>query len=64
MAKKTASTNSEVSSTANFVQETPTGNIDGVNTTFTLSQTPTANSGVSLFLNGNLVTQGAGADEY
>ena len=50
-----------------FVEnETPTGAINGVNTTFTLASTPaTVHSAVSsldLFLNGVLLTPGAGND--
>ncbi len=41
-----------------WVSETPTGVIDGVNTTYTLSQTPTANS-LLLFLNGQYQTEGS-----
>lgn len=38
-------------------QETPTGDVDGVNKTFTLSQTPLSNKAVSVYLDGLLVPQ-------
>lgn len=37
---------------SNFVQETPTGTVDGVNTDFVLSSTPANNNVVKVFLNG------------
>jgi len=43
------------------VRETPTGTINGVNATFTLANTPIANT-EELFLNGLLLEPGAGAD--
>lgn len=43
------------------VGETPTGDINGVNTTYTLANTPTA-SGVMLYLNGIYLQPGAGND--
>jgi len=42
--------------------ETPSGTIDGSNVTFTLANTPSANSHVLLFLNGVLQKQGASFD--
>jgi hypothetical protein len=53
-------------STQAMISETPTGAINGVNQTFTLSQTPVANSEL-LFLNGVLQTRGAlgaGTESY
>ena len=41
-------------------QETPTGATNGVNTTFTLSQTPSPSASLTVFLNGLLM--GAGVD--
>jgi len=47
---------------ANFVtRETPTGSVNGSNTTFTLAATPTAGT-EELYLNGILQDQGAGND--
>jgi hypothetical protein len=47
---------------ADFVtRETPTGTINGVNTTFTLANTPIVNT-EQLFLNGLLLEPGAGND--
>jgi hypothetical protein len=47
---------------ASFVtRETPTGTINGVNTTFTLANTPIANT-EQVFLNGLLLEPGAGND--
>lgn len=43
-------------------QEVPSGSVNGSNTTFTLSQTPTANKAVSFYLDGLLLRQGAGLD--
>jgi hypothetical protein len=49
-------------STANFVdRETPTGTVNGSNTTFTLANTPTAGT-ESVYLNGLLQEPGAGND--
>jgi hypothetical protein len=43
------------------VRETPTGTINGVNTTFTLANTPLSNT-EQIFLNGLLLEPGAGND--
>lgn len=43
-----------------WVQETPSGTINGVNTSFTLSQTPKEDECVMIFLAGLLVTQDVG----
>jgi hypothetical protein len=43
------------------IRETPTGTINGSNTTFTLANTPTANS-EQVYLNGLLLEPGAGND--
>jgi len=49
-------------STSNFVvEETPSGSINGSNTSFTLANTPTANT-VKLYLNGVRQKSGAGND--
>ncbi len=40
------------------IQEVPTGTIDGVNDTFTLSQTPTGNASVKIYLDGLFQRQG------
>jgi hypothetical protein len=54
--------NSSGLTTANFVtRETPTGSINGSNTTFTLANTPTAGT-EEVFLNGILQAPGAGND--
>ena len=45
-----------------IVNETPSGTIDGSNTTFTLANTPVAGS-VMVFLNGQLLTEG-GTEDY
>ncbi len=45
-----------------FTQGAPSGAIDGVNVTFTLSGVPTANSSVFLFLDGGIQYQGIGLD--
>jgi hypothetical protein len=42
--------------------ETPTGTINGANVTFTLANTPHANSFVKLYLNGLRLQQGASND--
>jgi fiber protein len=47
--------------TNRITRETPTGTINGSNTTFTLANTPTANT-EELFLNGILLEPGAGND--
>jgi len=39
------------------VNETPTGTINGVNDTFTLSTAPSPSSSLMLFINGQLITQ-------
>ena len=44
------------------LNEAPTGAVDGVNTTFTLAYIPATASSVMLWLNGQLLTQGAGND--
>lgn len=41
-----------------WVQETPSGTINGSNTAFTLSQTPFENETIMLFLDGLLLKQG------
>lgn len=43
-------------------QAAPTGTINGSNTTFTLSPTPTASADVVCYLNGVMQQQGAGND--
>jgi len=43
-------------------QEVPSGAVDGVNLTYTLSQTPLTSAGVKLTVNGLLYRQGAGLD--
>lgn len=43
---------------ANIVQEAPSGTINGINVTFTLANTPPANSTVMLHLNGLILIQG------
>lgn len=52
---------SATGSTGTFLTERPTGTFDGVNTVFTLSQTPVAMS-LQLFLNGQYQTAGASYD--
>lgn len=44
-----------------WVDETPSGTINGSNTAFTLSQTPNENESVNLYLDGLKLTQG---DDY
>jgi len=44
------------------LNEAPVGAIDGTNATFTLAHAPTSASSVMLWLNGQLLTQGAGND--
>lgn len=44
------------------VQEAPTGAVDGVNVTFTLSQVPAANASVDLSLDGVTQRQGGGLE--
>lgn len=44
------------------LNETPSGVINGVNTTFTLANTPSDPSTVMIWLNGQLLTRGATAD--
>jgi hypothetical protein len=46
------------SANLSFVQESPSGVVDGLNTAFTLSQTPASNASLMLFLAGFLLTQG------
>ena len=41
-----------------FVQETPSGTVNGVNDTFTLTHTPVFNSMHMLHVNGLLLSQG------
>jgi len=41
-----------------FVQETPNGTVDGVNTSFTTSNNPIFTSAHLLFVNGLLLQQG------
>ncbi len=50
------------SGTITPAQEVPSGAVNGVNTTFTLVGTPNTNSRLCLFLDGLLLTQGAGKD--
>ncbi len=45
-----------------FVQEAPTGAVDGGNVTFSLSTPPTANANVLLWLDGIVQYQGIGLD--
>jgi hypothetical protein len=48
---------------ANIIEnETPSGTVNGVNVTFTLANTPHANSFVKLYLNGLRQAQGASSD--
>ena len=47
---------------ANFNQGAPTGTINGVNTSFTLSPAPASSANVSCYLNGLQQQQGAGND--
>jgi hypothetical protein len=49
-------------SSTNLYQETPSGTINGLNTSFTLAHTPTASTNVNLFMNGVQQQQGAGND--
>lgn len=44
------------------IRETPTGTVNGVNTTFTLAATPASTSSEMVFLNGLLQEPGAGND--
>lgn len=58
----TVTLGSTIQRTANIItRETPTGTIDGANTTFTLANTPIATS-EEVFLNGVLQEPGAGND--
>lgn len=41
-----------------WLQETPTGAVDGVNDAFTLSTAPSYNSSLQVFLNGLIQRQG------
>lgn len=45
---------------ANFIQEAPSGTVNGSNVTFTLANTPIASATVQLYLDGLILTQGAG----
>lgn len=45
-----------------WLQEAPTGTVNGSNVTFTLSQTPAANFCVNLSLDGVTQRQGAGLE--
>lgn len=45
-----------------WIQEEPVGAVDGVNVTFTLSQTPTAAAAVNLSLDGVTQRQGIGLE--
>lgn len=45
-----------------FFQEAPAGAVNGINVTFTLANTPTANVNVLLWLDGVLQYQGIGRD--
>jgi len=50
-------------STGNIADaETPSGTIDGSNTSFTLANTPSPTSSLQLFYNGQLLTSGSGND--
>jgi hypothetical protein len=60
MSAATASTD-YMAPTSFVVRETPSGTINGVNTTFTLANTPLSNT-EQLFLNGILLEPGAGND--
>jgi hypothetical protein len=51
-------------SATNDVQEVPSGTVNGSNTAFTLAQTPASNATVTIYLDGVLQRQGAGADRY
>ena len=48
----------------NFVQEVPSGTVNGSNVTFTLATTPSSAGAVMVFLDGVLVEQGSGAGKY
>ena len=41
-----------------WIQEIPSGAVDGINTSFTLSNTPISNASVSFYLNGLILIQG------
>jgi hypothetical protein len=57
-----SSTSNALNSSKIFVnKETPSGNIDGINTTYTLTHTPTVGSD-HLYLNGILIEDGASTD--
>lgn len=47
---------------AGFVQEKPSGNCTGANTSFTLAFTPVAGSTVTLSVSGTTLNQGSGQD--
>ena len=57
-----SSTSNALNSSKIFVnKETPSGNIDGINTTYTLTHTPTVGSD-HLYLNGILIEDGTSTD--
>ncbi len=47
---------------SNFVQEVPSGTVNGSNTSFTLANTPGAAASVLCHLDGLVLTQGGGND--
>lgn len=58
----TAGTNPTVYASGNFItRETPTGSVNGSNTSFTLANTPSAGT-EEIYLNGILMDSGAGND--
>lgn len=57
----TSTTTGFVKYANSIYNETPTGTVNGVNTAFTLANTPATNS-LELFLNGQLLEPGAGND--
>lgn len=50
--------------TTSFLQEVPTGTINGANTTFTVSHAPAAAQSLILYVDGIKVPYGAGAGKY
>lgn len=46
----------------NEIQEIPSGTINGINTVFTLSETPATDASVKLYRNGIFMRQGASGD--
>lgn len=58
----TGGTSSTTLITELVLNEVPTGAIDGVNTTYTLAYEPSTTSSVMIWLNGQLMTQGADKD--